>query len=48
MPPRKKTSELCDTCWPDGWPAADTAATCEHGEWSRPEPADTDADDTDD
>lgn len=27
--------ELCSVCWPDGWPGNDSAASCEHGTWTR-------------
>lgn len=32
----KAQGELCELCWPNGWPTPDThSACCEHGQWSR-------------
>lgn len=31
--------EICRACWPDGWPHLSRTASCEHGEYERPDPA---------
>ncbi len=33
--PKKADGEICPECWPKGWPGADVAASCSHGEWRR-------------
>jgi hypothetical protein len=38
-PEPEPEAPICPECWPDGWPALDCAAMCEHGKWSRPDPA---------
>lgn len=27
--------EICDQCWPGGWPEDTAAATCLHGAWTQ-------------
>lgn len=34
--PVVEDGEICEVCWPDGWPSKDTNnASCEHGTWDR-------------
>lgn len=33
--PEVNDGDICDACWPDGWPGDGYAAGCEHGTWVR-------------
>ena len=34
---KKKTpdGDVCEACWPSGWPEDTAAATCLHGSWTK-------------
>lgn len=34
-PPEGWAGDICEDCWPDGWPENSGSAACVHGEWSR-------------
>lgn len=34
-PRQRAEAAICAACWPEGWPAEQTFAVCDHGRYSR-------------